>query len=95
MDAPLRGEREQAWNEIEAARPEMRKALDDILARLREAYVTVNIRKTNLKAWHRYRDDTANERFDIKETQKNDIDKKNDGKKTGSKEKKRRKNKKQ
>lgn len=55
-DMPLRGDRQQIWDEIENARTEMRRALDQILERLRESYIEVNVRKANAKAWKEYID---------------------------------------
>lgn len=54
-DAPLPPEREAVWNEIDAARREMRLALDIILNRLRNAYIDINIHKANKKAFNDYR----------------------------------------
>jgi hypothetical protein len=89
MDAPIVGERKQAWDEIEAARPEMRSALDGILARLREAYVTINIRKTNLKAWRSYEDDTAEDQPPDKISEQESDKTKKGRKKTAKDDKKR------
>ena len=47
-------ERRKVWDEIETARAEMRKALDEILARLREGYIEVGIHETNAQAWKDY-----------------------------------------
>jgi hypothetical protein len=54
FDMPLPTDREAIWQEIDEARKAMRAALDDILSRLRDAYVEVNIHKTNGKAWQDY-----------------------------------------
>lgn len=54
-DAPLTSSRQQAWDEIDSARRTMRIALDLVLDRLREAYVEVDIGKTNAKAWAAWR----------------------------------------
>jgi hypothetical protein len=51
MDLPLPPKRQKIWDEIDKARFEMRKALDQILDRLRESYVEIDIHKTNEKAW--------------------------------------------
>lgn len=48
---PLTGARQAAWDEVDAARYEMRKALDEILERIRESYIEINLHKTNAKAW--------------------------------------------
>lgn len=53
-DAPLSKEQQVDWDEIEAARTEMAEALQDLLGRLRESYIEVNLRKTNMKAWNGY-----------------------------------------
>ncbi|CAA7617417.1 hypothetical protein [Magnetospirillum sp. SS-4] len=53
-DMPLTGKHQQAWNEINSARTEMRRAFDQILERLREGYIEVNIHKANAKAWDEY-----------------------------------------
>jgi hypothetical protein len=54
MDLPLPRKRQKIWDEIDKARFEMRKALDDILTRLRESYVEIDIHKMNEKAWREY-----------------------------------------
>jgi hypothetical protein len=54
FDMPLPPEREAIWNEIDVARREMRSALDTMLDRIRSAYITVKIRKTNKRAWEDY-----------------------------------------
>ena len=54
MDLPLPRHRKEVWDQIETARTEMRKALDGILARLREGYIEVDIYETNAKAWKDY-----------------------------------------
>ena len=56
MDLPLTSGRQKVWGEIDAARWEMRRSLDQILERLRESYIEVNLHKTNAKAWKRYVD---------------------------------------
>ncbi|MCE4225951.1 nucleotide-binding protein [Methylobacterium sp. C25] len=53
-DLPLPTDRQAIWNEIDGARREMMKALVTILDRLREAYIEINIHKTNGKAWKDY-----------------------------------------
>lgn len=53
-DSLLPPDRQAAWDVIDAARQEMRQALDQILERLRSSYVEINIRKTNAKAWKLY-----------------------------------------
>lgn len=47
-------ERARAWEDIEGCRATMRQALDGILARLRNAYLEVDLRKTNERAWASY-----------------------------------------
>ncbi len=42
---------QKAWDDIEAARPDMRSSLDDLLARLREGFLEVDLNETNAKAW--------------------------------------------
>ncbi len=59
MDMPLRPNRQVAWDEIVAARVDMRVALNAILDRLRSAYLKVDISKTNKKAHRAYLDDHA------------------------------------
>jgi hypothetical protein len=54
MDLPLPRKRQLAWDEIDNARTEMRKAIDEILGRLREGYIEVKIHDTNAKAWKDY-----------------------------------------
>jgi hypothetical protein len=51
---PLSPKHQKIWDEIDKARIEMRKALDEILHRLRESYVEIDIHKTNEKAWKAY-----------------------------------------
>lgn len=53
-DAPLNSEQQLAWEDIENAQLEMAKALKNILSRLRENYIEVNLQKTNSKAWDEY-----------------------------------------
>src|SRR5260221_510941 len=53
-DMPLPPDRDAIWNEIDAARHEMRFALDAILDRLRSAYIEVKILSTNKKAFDDY-----------------------------------------
>lgn len=53
-DAPLNSEQQFAWDDIEKAQFEMAKALKNILSRLRENYIEVNLHNTNLKAWDEY-----------------------------------------
>lgn len=55
-DLPLPPKRKKVWDEIVAARYEMRRSLDEILARLRESYIEVPIHETNAKAWKDYID---------------------------------------
>jgi hypothetical protein len=54
MDLPLPRKRQQVWDEIDAARKEMRQGIDEILARLRESYIEIDIHKTNDEAWKSY-----------------------------------------
>lgn len=54
MDLPLPVKRQKIWDDINKARFKMREALDEILARLRESYVEIDIHKTNEKAWRAY-----------------------------------------
>jgi len=54
MDMPLPPDRQKSWDAINAARGEMRQALDQILERLREGYIEVRIHKTNAQAWKDY-----------------------------------------
>jgi predicted nucleotide-binding protein len=56
LDLPLPKRRQQHWDEIDAARVEMRRALDEILARLRADYVEIDLHKTNEDAWKYYRE---------------------------------------
>jgi hypothetical protein len=55
-DAPLDEEQEKDWQQIEAAVSEMHGALQTLLARVRSAYVEINIKQTNAKAWKDYCD---------------------------------------
>ena len=51
---PLSLDRQKACDAIDAARSEMRQALDQILQRLHASYIEVRIHKTNAKAWGDY-----------------------------------------
>lgn len=55
-DAPLNEEQEADWVEIERAASEMNQALQELLDRVRSAYLDVNISQTNASAWNEYRD---------------------------------------
>ncbi|MCP3395686.1 nucleotide-binding protein [Bradyrhizobium sp. CCGB20] len=61
-DMPLPPDRKAVWDKINAARYEMKAALDTILNRLRTAYIDVNIRKTNEAAWNEYLAQRAEDR---------------------------------
>ena len=54
-DAPLDAEQEADWNAIKQGAADMHQALQDILARVRAAYLEVNVNQTNAKAWDDYR----------------------------------------
>jgi len=60
-DMPLSGEREEAWNAIDAARREMAEAITAILDRLRSDYLEIKINKTNKRAWEAYLADQREE----------------------------------
>jgi hypothetical protein len=49
-DLPLTDEKERVWNTIDRSRRRMRRALDEILKRVRESYLDIDLRKTNAKA---------------------------------------------
>ena len=51
----LDAEQEADWNAIEQGAADMHQALQDILARVRAAYLEVNVNQTNAKAWDDYR----------------------------------------
>lgn len=55
-DAPLGHKQEADWQKIERATTDMSTALQELLDRVRSAYVEVNIKDTNAKAWKEYRD---------------------------------------
>jgi len=55
-DAPLDEDQAKDWEEIARAASEMNQALKALLARVRSAYLEVNINQTNAKAWKEYRD---------------------------------------
>lgn len=50
MDMPLTGPKEKVWEAIDQARRDMRKALDEVLRRVREDYVEIDLHETNAKA---------------------------------------------
>lgn len=54
-DMPLTGNKDEAWQEIDAQRPIMRRSLDEILARLKSDYLEIDIQETNKAAWEEYR----------------------------------------
>ena len=56
-DIRPRAERQAAWDDLLAARTDMRRGLDAMLARLRSAYLEINISKTNRKAHRAYLED--------------------------------------
>ena len=51
---PLPPHRQAIWDEIDASRREMRHSLDQILERLRDGYLEVNLQKTSALAWKDY-----------------------------------------
>jgi predicted nucleotide-binding protein len=53
-DARLKREQQAAWDDIEKAQGEMAQAKQDLLDRLREAYLEVDVKKTSSKAWKCY-----------------------------------------
>ncbi|WP_377806600.1 TIR domain-containing protein [Azospirillum sp. A29] len=53
-DMPLTSDKQEVWDAIDGARTQMREALDEILARVRESYLEVNIKNSNKKAWNEY-----------------------------------------
>ncbi|WP_312161141.1 TIR domain-containing protein [Phenylobacterium sp.] len=54
-DAPFSPAQQAAWRDIEAARDEMARAKNDLLERLKDAYVEVDVRKASQTAWASYR----------------------------------------
>ena len=60
-DMPLSGERQEAWDAIDAARREMAEAITVILDRLRSDYLEIKIKKTNKRAWEAYVADQRDE----------------------------------
>jgi hypothetical protein len=54
LDLPLGKRKQQIWDGIDKARTQMRAALDEILQRLREGYIEIDIHKTNDRAWKSY-----------------------------------------
>lgn len=60
-DMPLSGERQEAWDAIDAARREMAEAITVILDRLRSDYLEIKINKTNKRAWEAYFADQRDE----------------------------------
>lgn len=54
-DAPLDPGQEIDWNSIEQNAVEMNHALQELLARVRQYYLEVDINETNAKAWGDYR----------------------------------------
>ncbi|MCY4004185.1 MAG: hypothetical protein OXF33_10825 [Rhodospirillales bacterium] len=75
-DLPLPPDRRRVWDDIDAARWEMRRSLDDILERLRECYIEVPIHEMNTKAWkdyidfHRKEDDFGKSASKVKKRRK-------------------------
>ncbi|MBB3464543.1 hypothetical protein [Rhizobium sp. BK377] len=55
MDAPLRKEQQDDWDDIDKARRKMRRALDELIERIRKAYFEVDLHHTNEKAWAAWR----------------------------------------
>ena len=53
-DLPLEGERQDAWDAIDAARRDMADAITTMLDRLRSDYLEIKINKTNKRAWADY-----------------------------------------
>lgn len=60
-DMPLCGERQEAWDAIDAARRDMAEAITVILNRLRSDYLEIKINKTNKRAWKAYVADQRDE----------------------------------
>jgi hypothetical protein len=56
LDLPLPTERRKVWDQIKTERRKMRKALDEILERLRSGYIEIDLHKTNETAWKDYID---------------------------------------
>lgn len=54
LDLPLPPKRQRAWDEIDKARFEMRRSIDEILARLRESYIEIDLHQTSASAWKAY-----------------------------------------
>ena len=54
LDLPLEKKKQQIWDEIDKARTRMRVALDQILERLHDSYIEIDIHKTNDRAWQAY-----------------------------------------
>ncbi|WP_296067960.1 hypothetical protein [uncultured Agrobacterium sp.] len=86
-DMPLLGDRQKAWDEIEAGRHDMAKGLSMILDRIRADYLEINLHKTNAKAWKDYVDFQRefDDRLGVKSKSKSA--KKRSSKKTGGKKK--------
>jgi hypothetical protein len=55
-DAPLTPDRQAAWDAIEDARREMAEGTSAILARIRSAYLEIDVQRTNEQAWKAYVD---------------------------------------
>lgn len=53
-DAPLRAKQREVWDQIVAASAEMRRSLNEILRRVRDGYVEIDISETNKAAWVEY-----------------------------------------
>ncbi|MGK3369203.1 hypothetical protein [Citrobacter youngae] len=53
-DAPLRGEQEIAWNEINKSRALLRRALDELLSHIRNDYIEIDIEALSLNSWRDY-----------------------------------------
>lgn len=54
-DLPLNGAKEKAWDSISRAVQEMSRLFNDILSRVREDYVEIDLEATSLSAWRMYR----------------------------------------
>lgn len=61
MDAPLRKAQQDDWDDIDKARRKMRRALDELIKRIREAYLEVDLHRTDEKAWAAWREFQSDE----------------------------------
>lgn len=54
-DMPLSGAKEKVWNAMEAAVEELARLLPEILSRVRNDYIEIDLEETNRAAWRLYR----------------------------------------